>query len=107
MSVIQAPGVNDGFPPFVVINPATNAVIGTIATGSALTSVAVTPDGSRLYVTNSGSSTVSVIDTATSAVIATIVTAFPAGLSITPDGSRVYVANSGTRCPSSPLAPIL
>jgi len=55
-----------------VINTSTNAVIKTITVGSNPKSVAVTPDGARVYVTNQGSNTVSVIDTATNAVVATI-----------------------------------
>jgi YVTN family beta-propeller protein len=43
-----------------------------------------------------GSSTVSVIDTATRAVVATIPVGFePAAVAILPDGSRAYVANAG------------
>ena len=58
--------------------------------------MAVTPDGSKVYVPNYGSDTVSVIDTATNTVITTIpVGATPWGVAVTPDGSRVYVANSG------------
>ena len=49
------------------------------------------------YVTNSSSSSVSVIDAATNAVIATIgVGNRPIGVAFTPNGSRVYVANSGS-----------
>jgi YVTN family beta-propeller protein len=49
------------------------------------------------YVTNSSSSSVSVIDTATNAVIATIgVRGRPVAVAITPDGSRAYVANSNS-----------
>jgi YVTN family beta-propeller protein len=55
----------------------------------------VTPDGSKVYVTNVNSNTVSVIDTATNTVIATIpVGTTPQGVAVTPDGSKVYVANS-------------
>src|ERR1700688_479938 len=49
------------------------------------------------YVTNSSSSSVAVIDTATNTVIATVgVEGRPigVGVALTPDGSRVYVANS-------------
>jgi YVTN family beta-propeller protein len=46
---------------------------------------------------NNGSNSVSVINIATSAVIATILTPpSPFGISISPDGSRVYVASSGS-----------
>jgi YVTN family beta-propeller protein len=46
------------------------------------------------YVTNSGSSSVSVVDTATNTVKATIGVGARPIVALTPDGSRVYVANS-------------
>src|SRR5215831_3382169 len=46
------------------------------------------------YITNSGSNTVSVIDTATNTVVSTIpVGISPGGVAVTPDGSKVYVTN--------------
>src|SRR5262249_25544096 len=46
------------------------------------------------YVTNFGSNTVLVIDTATNTVVATVpVGRFPRGVAITPDGTHAYVAN--------------
>src|SRR6516164_4308354 len=49
------------------------------------------------YTTNLVSANVSVIDTATNTVIATIpVGSFPLGVAVTPDGRKVYVANSGS-----------
>src|SRR6202007_1264327 len=58
--------------------------------------VAVTPDGSKVYVTNLGDNTVSVIDTATNTVTGSTIPVGDnaEGVVITPDGSRVYVANS-------------
>jgi YVTN family beta-propeller protein len=55
----------------------------------------------RAYVTTSGSlgnsDFVSVIDTATNAVVATIPVGFsPFHIAITPDGARAYVANQGS-----------
>ena len=48
------------------------------------------------YVTNNSSNTVSVIDTATNGVIATIsVSPVPRGVAITPDGAFVYVTHIG------------
>ena len=48
------------------------------------------------YITNSGDSTVSVINVATNTVTATItVGTYPDGVSVSPDGSKVYVANDG------------
>ena len=56
--------------------------------------MAITPDGTRAYVTNPDSNSVSVIDTATNSVVATIaVGGF--GVAITPDGTRAYVAGGG------------
>jgi YVTN family beta-propeller protein len=56
----------------------------------------VTPDGSKLYVANVLSNTVSAIDAARNAVSATIsVGSGPLGVAVTPDGSKVYVANDG------------
>src|SRR5258708_38882773 len=47
------------------------------------------------YITNQSSSTVSVIDTATDTVIATIPVGFtPFGVAVSPDGSKVYVTNA-------------
>ena len=49
------------------------------------------------YVTNYQSHSVSVIDTATNAVIATVpVGSSPGGVAITPDGAFAYVANQGS-----------
>ena len=56
--------------------------------------VAVHPDGSRVYVANWLSQTVSVIDTATNTVVKTVAVGDnPVGVAVHPDGSRVYVAN--------------
>jgi YVTN family beta-propeller protein len=47
------------------------------------------------YITNEFSNSVSVIETATNTVIATIPAgSFPEGVAVTPDGSKVYVANN-------------
>jgi YVTN family beta-propeller protein len=57
--------------------------------------VAATPDGSKVYVTHGRG--VSVIDTATNGVIATIPTRFGlSGAAVTPDGSKVYVTGANT-----------
>src|SRR5262245_12158139 len=48
------------------------------------------------YITNSGDNTVSVIDTTSNTVAATIpVGSGAGGVAVTPDGSTVYVANQG------------
>ncbi|MBZ5493950.1 MAG: YncE family protein [Acidobacteriia bacterium] len=54
--------------------------------------MALTPDGTRAYVSNSLGGTVSVIDTASNTVIATIsVGRFLGPAAVTPDGKSVYV----------------
>jgi YVTN family beta-propeller protein len=47
------------------------------------------------YITNSGSNTVSVIDTATNTLVGSPIAVgnLPYGVAVTPDGRRVYVAN--------------
>ena len=85
-----------------VIDTATNTVIATIPVGVASNGpfwVAITPDGTRAYVTDVNSNTVSVtvIDTATNTVVATI----PVGVgtlqvAITPDGTRAYVTDESS-----------
>jgi YVTN family beta-propeller protein len=82
-----------------VIDTATNTV-GTnpITVGGLPNGIAITPDGRHAYVACAYTSTVSVIDTATDAVSATI--SLPPGtnltnLAITPDGQRAYVTAQG------------
>src|SRR5438094_6707276 len=49
----------------------------------------------RAYVTNNGSNTVSVIDTATNTVVEIISPGqYPQGVAITPDGTRAYVTDN-------------
>jgi YVTN family beta-propeller protein len=57
--------------------------------------VAVTPDGTKVYVANVSNQTVSVIDTATNTVPATIIVGLgPTGVAVSQDGSKVYVTNA-------------
>jgi YVTN family beta-propeller protein len=67
----------------------------TIPVGRSPHYVAVSPSGDRLYVTNFGSETVSVIDTNTLMVIRSPITfgSGPLGVAVTPNGARVYVSN--------------
>ncbi len=59
--------------------------------------ITINADGTKVYVTNSNSTTITIIDIATNAVIGTI-TGFdgPSGMVITPDGKRAYVNNYGS-----------
>ena len=75
---------------------ATPVVTETIGVGDSPIGVAVSPDGTRAYVTNDGDGTVSVIDTSTNTVIDTIpVGSNPRGVAVSPDGTRAYVTNDG------------
>src|ERR1700736_3577973 len=59
--------------------------------------IVVTPDGRWVYASSDGDSVVSVVDTRSDEVTASIdVGSTPHGLAITPDGSRVLVAGFGT-----------
>ncbi|MGZ3831922.1 MAG: beta-propeller fold lactonase family protein [Mucilaginibacter sp.] len=81
----------------LVINTVTNAVVATIPVGLSPFGVAVTPDATKVFVTNFEGNTVSVINTATNSVSATItVPAQPRGIAMSPDGSRVYVISGVT-----------
>lgn len=57
--------------------------------------IAVNPSGTKVYVANSGSDNVSVIDAVSSVVIKKPVTvgSTPYGVAVSPDGSKVYVTN--------------
>jgi YVTN family beta-propeller protein len=58
--------------------------------------VAISPDNTTVYVANINSNNVSVIDTTTNTVTATVpVGQWPSGVAVAPDGPRVYVTNKG------------
>jgi len=62
-----------------------------------LVAVAATAAGPKAYVGNFNDNTVSVIDTASGAVVATVpVAAGPHGMAATPDGRTVYVSGDGS-----------
>ena len=59
--------------------------------------MAITPDGTRIYVANSGDNSVSVINTATNAVTGKIaVGSIPSEIAITDYGARAYVTNQSS-----------
>ena len=77
-----------------ILNTATNTIVGTVGIGNGATGVCVSPDGTKVYVTNANDNTVSVINTATNSVTSTIAVGnIPQGVSVSPDGTKVYVAN--------------
>lgn len=73
-----------------------SGVIDTIAVGTGPRHIAFSRDGSLAYVTNIGSHTVSVINTATRTVVRTISGfSIPYRLTLHPDGTRIFVGNLG------------
>ncbi|WP_283190726.1 beta-propeller fold lactonase family protein [Pseudomonas sp. PMCC200344] len=71
--------------------------VGSIPVGNNPIGIAVSPDGTRTYVCNQTSHSVSVIDTATNRVLTNIsVGTSPAGIAVSPDGTRAYVSNEGS-----------
>lgn len=81
-----------------VIDLSTNTVVQTIsdASFSEPYTVTISPDDTKVYVSNSNGTTMSIIDIETNTVIGTI-GGFdgPSGMAITPDGKTGYVNNYG------------
>ena len=75
-----------------MIDTASNTVVATVGVGAGPTAVAITPDGTRVYVTTGDA--VSVIDATSNTVVATVGVS-GLGVAITPDGTRAYVATFG------------
>ena len=77
-----------------VIDTATNTVTATTNIANDLLKVALTSDGSNVYVTTDGNKNVSVINTAKD-IITTMLNAgnYPIGVALTPYGTQVYAAN--------------
>jgi YVTN family beta-propeller protein len=83
-----------------VIDSGTAAITRRIAVGGNPAAVAVTPDGRSAYVTSDASNTVSVIDTDTGVVTASVPVGqypgagqYPQAVTIAPDGRHAYVAS--------------
>ncbi|HEX3832280.1 MAG TPA: alkaline phosphatase family protein [Solirubrobacteraceae bacterium] len=104
--VVANPGTTFAYVPGIVggnvaiLNTATRTLVSAITSGTTNPyGVAATPDGSQVWVTESGTNTVSVIPTQGSApnkISGTVVVGiYPHGIAITPDGKTAYVANTG------------
>ncbi len=80
-----------------VINTTSNTVIATPLVGILPISIAITPNGAKIYVVNQLGTDVSVIDRLTNTVITTIPVGInPSTVVIAPDGTRAYVTNSNS-----------
>jgi YVTN family beta-propeller protein len=87
-----------------VLNASSLAVIAEIEVGLHPSAMALSPSGDMLYVANSNSDSVSVINTSTNAIVRTIdvrpyadalLGSAPNALALSPDGTTMYVANGG------------
>jgi len=80
-----------------VIDTAIDAVVATLGTGAGPAGVAVNPSGTKAYVVNSGSQSISVIDLSTLSVITplsgTSVGSGAFGVAVSPDSAYFYVTN--------------
>jgi YVTN family beta-propeller protein len=84
-----------------VVDLSTNNITKTITVGDNPVAAVATPDGGKVYVLNSSSATVSVIETVGNTVIATIpIVVDPSfglplqSIGVTPDGTEVYVGGN-------------
>jgi YVTN family beta-propeller protein len=80
----------------LVVDPVSRQVSASILVGRSPHGLAFSPDGSRLYVANRDSDSISVVDTTTLAVTESL--SPPSGgsligLAVTPDGSKLYAVN--------------
>jgi len=79
------------------VNTSTNTLARSNPAGVAPVNTLVSPDGSEVYVAQSGSNDIAVFSTFTLLPITTIsVGQHPAGMVLSPDGAVLYVANSNS-----------
>jgi YVTN family beta-propeller protein len=87
----------EGSAHLLVVDIDTGRIVSQVPTGQETSHmVAVTPDGSRAFVANIGSGTVTAIDLTTGSKLADLETGEGAeGIAVTPDGSEIWVTNRG------------
>ena len=72
----------------------TTTTVDVIKVGSGPSALAINPTGTRLYVSNGSSNTVSVVDLTTNKEISKVTVGLqPSGLAVSPDGTRLYALN--------------
>ncbi len=97
--IVQANSTNINPKAYIPVSPNGIAVVdlnskvitNNIVVGNIPTAIAISPDKSRVYVANSSSGTVSIIDAATNTVINSISVANPKHIVVHPNGSKIYV----------------
>ena len=94
-ALAYVPGIVGGN--VAIFNTSTFALASAVSGGTTNPyGIAATPDGSEVWVTESGTNTVSVTTTSSNKITGTVVVGiYPHGIAITPDGKTAYVANTG------------
>ncbi|HEY3361485.1 MAG TPA: TIR domain-containing protein [Methanosarcina sp.] len=77
-----------------VLNIVSNTVIATVPVGDRPLGVAVSPEGTKVYVVNGLSNNVSVINAFTNTVTTSVTVENPFAVVITPDGNYAYVTSA-------------
>ena len=79
-----------------VIDTATNTVTATLDIGGTTDGVAISPDGSVVYVVDADDRTLSLVDTTSNTVITTItdLPVNPRKVAVSPDGTRLYLVSN-------------
>jgi YVTN family beta-propeller protein len=85
----------EGSAHLLIVDPLRGEIVGRVETGQRISHmVAATPDGTRAFVANIGSGTVTAIDLREARKLKDIETGAGAeGVAVTPDGKRVWVGN--------------
>lgn len=87
---------NTGSDSVTVINRQSDQVVAVIGTGRRPMGIVTSPRGGMVYVANSDSNSISIIDASHNRVIDTIALSFgisPRELAVSPDGRKLYVSN--------------
>ncbi len=79
-----------------VIDTSTNTITATLDIGGTTDGVAISPDGSVVYVVDADDRTLSLVDTASNTVITTIadLPVNPRKVAVSPDGTRLYLVSN-------------
>ena len=83
----------------IIFDRFTGAALGVVAVGERPRGIVISPDGRRVYIANSGSDSISVLDTLTREIRDTIFLGLgvePEGMAITSDGRLLVTANKGS-----------